>query len=473
MKYLLSFFFFLSSSIFATTSFTECSGDWLLTDSSTVSVSLSDNAYKVDNGGTFWDCSTSVMYKYSFSNIDTAAYTTDKTSLHYDLYTAGCPVNSSWDNSLQVCVSSCSPLSQYTVNIPQADCSGSFIDTNNQVSGILAYQQCDSTCYVTEAIPLSCEDLLPIYSDSCDRTKFNFSFQCTNVNGIAQIDTVNTFCKPKSNPCDDLYDRVNASCASPKVVIGYPECKHDGLKVLNPEVMQCVDSNSSQNPANQKPWDCTTYFHKTWDESSKSCSCESGYELSFYGSCIKSLDDNASQSEKDKADDDAKNDAQKKEQMELDRNNSLEQNRHLSNIENTLSNISNELNTSNSFLGSIKDLIADFSSKFDDNGSSGVSFDSTQSMNDLKAGYTDVYSSIDEIKLLLANGLVNPIPSGSGGSCAYSNVIEGNGLSIPVTFDPCTVVTPYYSILYNIWYFLFFAAFLVFSIKLLLISKGD
>jgi len=430
-------------------------------------------------GASFYNCNGGEPETSQTYTIYTAESGSDSSTFHgtrqsFSYNSGSCPSGTVLDSSSLTCQApACTPLSEYTVNIPKSDCQGNIQDTNNQVSGILSWQDCDNTCYITESVPLTCEELRFLFRKSCDTSKNNFSFSCSDINGVAVIDTSKTFCKPKSNPCDDMYDIKITQCSDSQVLIGYPECRHNGNNVINPEVFKCVDNNSSENPKNQQPWDCIPAFNKIWDDSTKSCDCMDGYELSFYGSCKKILDSNATSEQIDNANNEAKNNSKEKQKEDFDRNNTLESNRHLSNIENILSSVSNDLNQSKSFLGSIKGLIGKIVDSFDGNNSGLPSIDMESNLDDLKSNYSDLKSSIESLQNLLKNGLVNPIPSGSGGSCAYNNVISGNGMSIPVNINPCVVVAPYYSTLYKIWYFLFFALFLVATFKIIVMTRED
>ena len=86
----LIFFLFFSSPLFSATSYSTCSGDWVLTSTSTLNVSQSDNAFKVLNGGTFWDCVSTLMVKYEFYNIDDALYTVDRVRTDYIPFNPSC-----------------------------------------------------------------------------------------------------------------------------------------------------------------------------------------------------------------------------------------------------------------------------------------------------------------------------------------------------------------------------------------------
>ncbi len=86
--------------------------------------------------------------------------------------------------------------------------------------------------------------------------------------------------------------------------------------------------------------------------------------------------------------------------------------------------------------------------------------------------YDDATAKFDEFKTLVQGGVQNNLQGGIVSSCAYSNTIDGYGMSIPVSYDPCQVIAPYYDTLYAIWYFLFLVTFLAFFIKLAFMLRG-
>ncbi len=418
--------------------------------------------------GKVFNCSPDSFLDYPYN--DTQVYTCSSFSGpdaqgNYTLYDYKV-----YDKGSQCALPSVCPDNDTVLPVPESDCQGSFTWVNDGAGTVyseLYWQSCDNTCRGVVLSFLNCDQLGQKLSNACDKSQNNFNFVCNETSdGMGLADMDKTYCRHKTNPCDAEFDRIQSTCGINQTIIGYEQCTHNGLTVTNHSI-KCVDNNSSENPANQKPWDCESYFHQTWDSASNTCNCESGYFRNNYGSCEKSLDANASQAEKDSAADKAAQDAKDKKKMENDFNNSRASNQHLQNIDNGISTLAREVNTTNS-------LLSDLSSKFDSNGSTAIpSFNPTTDFNDLKGQYSSIQTSIDDVKNLLSNGLVNTIPSGSGGSCAYTGSITGNGMTIPVSFDPCQVVQPYYTTLYNIWYFLFFALFFVFSVKVLLMSKGD
>ncbi len=432
-------------------------------DSHSVSNHITYNysqAYVLNNNDVVPFVCDSGYYLYNYNSSD---------YIGYFACLGACDLGLEFDEASQSCVSAC-PNNDTVVPVPESDCQGSFTwvkDGAGTVYSELYWQSCDNTCRGVVSSFLNCDQLGQKLFNACDKSQNNFNFVCNETSdGMGLADMDKTYCRHKTNPCDAEFDRIQSTCGINQTITGYEQCTHNGLTVTNNSI-KCVDNNSSENPANQKPWDCESYFHQTWDSTSNTCNCESGYFRNNYGSCEKSLDANASQAEKDSAAYKAAQDAKDKKKMENDFNSSQQSNQHLQNIDNGISTLAREVNTTNS-------LLSDLSSKFDSNGSTAIpSFNPTTDFNDLKGQYSSIQTSIDDVKNLLSNGLVNTIPSGSGGSCAYTGSITGNGMTIPVSFDPCQVVQPYYTTLYNIWYFLFFALFFVFSVKVLLMSKGD
>ena len=337
----------------------------------------------------------------------------------------------------------------------------------------LYWQPCDTSCRGVFLRHQTCDERGAQLKASCDLSKNNFTFSCKDTVNGPVVNELKTTCTPLQNPCEDLYNRIYASCdTNTSHVEGFPECKTDGLKVLNPEVMKCVVDGSPGDTSLPKPSDCDSKWYETWNPTSSQCECDDGYTRSKWGICSKTLDANASASEKDSKNKNDQSNAVKKKSNDEQKKQNDKLNHSLENITDTLSGIRRDTNSSVSLLGSIKNLIGSISDKMDGNSSS-PSYDMTESQSSLKSHYDSLISDIDSLKNTLSNGLVNPIPSGAATSCTYAKSIDGMGMSIPVVMDPCAVVTPYYSTLYNIWYFLFFVMFLVAAFKLLIFSRGE
>lgn len=471
----LIFFLFFSSPLFSATSYSTCSGDWVLTSTSRLNVSQSDNAFKVLNGGTFWDCVSTLMVKYEFYNIDDALYTVDRVRTDYIPFNPSCVSPSVWDSDLQLCYSFC-PDNDTILPIPENDCAGgssfTLVDNGSGASYVdLYWQPCDSTCRGVKLNDLSCSDLAPAYQNQCDTSKNNFVFVCDDVNGVGTVNLSQTKCTPKSNPCNDMYDRLVPTCDVNQTLEGYPECKHDGNKVINPDVFKCIADDLLQIATVQK--NCDYKWYETFNTVTNICECNSGYTRNDFGICSVPLDSNATAAQQQADADKNAQDAREKEKNKSDLNSSANTSRSLENIENTLSGVRSDLNTSNSLLDGIKGLMDDVSGKLDANFTDISSNPISSNLDDMKSEYSFLESELSDLKIILENGLVNPIPSGSSTSCLYSKNLVGLGLTIPVNIDVCEVVSPVYSTLYSIWYLLFFVFFLGGTFKLLMTLRTD
>lgn len=145
-----------------------------------------------------------------------------------------------------------------------------------------------------------------------------------------------------TNPCEEEIKLMKQICNN-----GYKgSCNHNGSYITG-DTLECKEM-----PDEVDPTDCDFKWYESYNSVTKSCECDDGYSRSVWGICSKDLDSNATSDDiNDKSNKDLKDALAKK---ELDSNSTSSSSK---NIENSLSGIRGDLNTTNSLLSGIKGLL--------------------------------------------------------------------------------------------------------------------
>ena len=299
-----------------------------------------------------------------------------------NLPVSGCPDGTSPDAD-GVCTSTCQPLSSQTVPLSQDKCvngaSFSALD-KGLTGGTLAYQECDSTCYVLEAQYATCEDFAKStfatdykasLADKCDKDLNEFKMTCTESSSSSGY-SISTSCTPKNldhtkAPCDDIRKKKINECKLQAMAIK-GRCIDNGLIVVE-NTMECIPDVP----------DCSSKWHEVLDTSTNTCKCADGFVRNSFGDCWKPLfpdDSNLTkeqQAQQNKAEQD--NHAQKTldDTQKKVEDNQKKTNEKLEGLSNGIAGIRSDLNTTNNLLNKLSDnnttngLLQDISDKLDFN----------------------------------------------------------------------------------------------------------
>ncbi|WP_324170973.1 hypothetical protein [Sulfurimonas sp.] len=245
--------------------------------------------------------------------------------------------------------------------VPQNMCYGTFNNADKGIRyGELYYQTCDNTCRGVFTSFYTCNELILAHLSSCSLESNTLEFSCVDIddgNGGKIPNLQRAECVPKkkikTNPCDDLYKNTLSSCnMATHIVIGYPECSHNGKKVTN-DTIKCVIPDDNERI--KKPDDCNTKWYEKFNESTKKCECQDNYKRNKWGECWKNLDSNSTKPEIDKDKKEQDKSGKEKEKNEADKNATKRAQTSNKNIEDILSGIRLDLNTTNSLLSNIND----------------------------------------------------------------------------------------------------------------------
>ena len=207
----------------------------------------------------------------------------------------------------------------------------------------------------------------------------------------------------KTNPCDEKFDRIEPTCGDDEVIIGYDKCEHNGIDVYT-DFIKCVKINDPKSPDVINPSECDNNWYESYNSVTKSCMCDDGYSRNKWGNCTETLDSNATAEQIRTKEEQDKNDAVTKKNLE--NNTSFTTNVNSSsdssfkNAENTLSGIRQDLNNTNKILGNISKKL---DSNSDSNTSSTAFFNDgivpvKSFLNDLKTDVSSVMTSFNSTK---------------------------------------------------------------------------
>jgi len=210
----------------------------------------------------------------------------------------------------------------------------------------------------------------------------------------------------KTNPCDEEFDRVEPICKDDEIIIGYADCKHNGMQVTN-DTIKCVKIGNPLDPNVVKPSDCDSNWYESYNDLTKSCMCDDGYSRTKWGICSKTLDANSTLQQQDDKSKQDKDDALLKNILD---SNTSTSNSSLNNdsVLNTLSGIRQDLNGTNSLLSDISSKLSDNS--LDSNGSDNIPASEDDGvlpvkdfLDNIKNDITNIVDSFYTTKELLSN----------------------------------------------------------------------
>ncbi len=255
----------------------------------------------------------------------------------------------------------------------------------------------------------------------------------------------------KSNPCEDLFDKIEPTCADDEIISGYEECKHNGIDVIN-DTIKCVKITSSDNPDVVKSSDCDEKWYESYNELTKSCMCDDGYTRSKWGVCSKNIDANATLEQKNTKEKNDLNDAVAKKVLD---NNSSSSNSN-SQTDNILSGLRRDLNGTNSLLKSIldkQDVNGTTINNVPDSSTAESLADaksSTEVFNQVDVAFNTVKSDFDRLKANIDNGFTARAIN-NGSSPNYGFNFHGKNVNL----DLCTSFSKFYPIVYFLFSMIF------------------
>lgn len=375
-------------------------------------------------------------------------------ALFQDTNGASCPVGSPvQDSSGVMYCEACSPLSSFVEPLDQASCYGFASDYDKGVSGSLVWQDCDQTCYLTEASPIACSDMidkkLPDLQNICDPDLNDLNVTCTEgsiSNNIVTAPTIDYTCTPKGSrvsPCNE--DLKNWDCGEGYKLAG--NC-HDNGAYITENTRYCKEITNS-------PDDCDPNTEK-WDDVQKTCVCADGFVADAYGSCWlpEGSGDTSGTDTNSSANDLVRE--QKNHKILKDMKKSLgdiasdlnQTNDLLKSQADTLSSIRGDLNVSNNLLNKIADKL-DFNTSFDFPVDKGNAFhDKVMGvLGTVSTGFDSIKSDFDRM-LAKANSGFSSNPISTGTSPSFSGTVMGQNIK----FDMCSIAGPLSSVVYWIAY---------------------
>lgn len=354
----------------------------------------------------------------------------------------------------------CDPISNFSVPVEQASCSGVVTDYDIGLSGVLVWQDCDSTCYISEAVAIPCETLALSYASSCDLDLNNHNFTCTD--GLPPIFTNSCTAKNEeaySSPCDDKTASKIIECKALNMVVN-GGCLDNGL-IVTENTLECVLDVP----------DCSTNWHEVLNSTTNTCECEVGYSRNTWGDCSKPLfpDDSNLTAEQQATQDIADSnlhDSITSEQNEEAQNDILNDiSNKLDTTNNSLAGARYDLNTTNSLLNSINDKLTNDNNEFDvpdyqstiDDGQSDI----MAIFDEVSSGFATITYDYSELSTTLSNGFNTPALS-VGVAPEFSAVVFGQ----EITINLCDS----FSYFYDVFYYIFYISFIVIGIRIFIYS---
>lgn len=203
-----------------------------------------------------------------------------------------------------------------------------------------------------------CNQLIRDKAVPCNTDYFDLKVNCTYTQNNVPYLTQNS-CTPKpdiANPCVVKWEEFKLTCKEPNTP-NYVSCNHNGISVINYD-FECDQTGAS--PDTPVLADCRLSLNQVWSEELQNCVCDVGYTKNQFGSCWKDLEDNATaeqikedQKKQEEAFLDGQADKESTDKTNKIADNSTAQTQSLSNIENTLSGVRSDLNTTNDILSNI------------------------------------------------------------------------------------------------------------------------
>jgi hypothetical protein len=395
-------------------------------------------------------CNLKYQYTVSFTNY----YTVDS-----------CPDGESKDENGICSLPKCVPLSSVKLSLSQAKCSGLVTDWAQGYSGQAVYQECDSTCYLTESSLLTCEGAAKNFTTSCDPLLNTPTFKCTDgVDGSAY--TLESSCIPKNtepltSPCEKISADKKIECESQgEVVADGGVCRDNGV-VITDNTLECVP----------KTPDCSTKWHEVLNTSTNECECQEGYVLNSFGDCWKPLfpsDSNLTDEQKveeQKAEQENNNAKKLDDTNEANADSLSDLSDKVSSLTNTASGVRRDLNTTNALLKDIKDTLN--GKKDDDEDSKNApSHDDDNNkllsyLSGAKDGMDDIASSFGNLKSVVDNGFSAPAMS-VGTHPVFETVVFKHTIKIEL----CDT----FSRFRDIFYWVFYLSFMYMGIRIFIYS---
>ena len=154
---------------------------------------------------------------------------------------------------IKVCVpsSECTPLSKTIVpNITKDMCSATTYNSLDGYTSPIAWNECDSTCYATEPMPIPCEEVAALFDKSCDAATNDRTFKCVDSSTLDTFPTVETTCTPK--PTDTNISDDNTTDTNEENTTDTTSDSDFNDKILNTldlsqETLSSIDEKLSSN----------------------------------------------------------------------------------------------------------------------------------------------------------------------------------------------------------------------------------
>jgi hypothetical protein len=322
-------------------------------DASNECLSASSNLYYTDSNGQLYsnlscytdNCSASLEPDYTLYGVPAVTPTCENGQI-LDSNTNSC-----------VCPSQTTLLDGSCVPDNDGDSVPDSIDNDDDNDGI-PDEYDDEPFTPVQNTYEDCQQLIRDKAVPCNTDYFDLNVNCTYTQNNIPYLTQNS-CTPKpdiANPCVVKWEQFKLTCIVPNTP-NYLSCNHNGVTVINYD-FECDQTGAT--PDTPIPTDCRLSQNQVWSEQLQNCVCDVGYTMNQYGSCWKDLEDNATAEQ-------IKEDEKKQEEAFLDgqadkdsvdktnqiADNTTAQTKSLSNIENTLSGVRSDLNTTNDILSNI------------------------------------------------------------------------------------------------------------------------